>query len=740
MAGIPRLEALTLARRIGLGAAIGLALALVLSLLRRSDLVEGLELELVDLRTRTFAGERGPDPRIVLMQVEEEDVAWVRENLGVPWPWPLTTNAHLVRTLDEAGATALMVDVLHLDRGAGPDDLPPGRELTTAEQQQRQIEEADAAEYGRALEAFGKAALAFELSDAPEYDLPLRREAAGGRLGAERAAPAAAGLARRGAELPVSHAAQGAALLGFSNTLPDLDGVVRRAPVVGRWGGRPVLSLPLATARLATGAAADVAAGRLRLARASQALNADDTFLVDFRRAAVRGVYPRVAPAQVLDWAVRAETEGALPAEAGERLGGRIVVYGVNLAGVKDLVPSPLGEVMDGPAFQATVLDNLLHGDGRVRAGRGLDTALLVLLLALVGLAGGALRGRWAPHLVPATVAVLFVVGAFAWFGAGTSIDLFTPLLGLLLTWAGTTALRLFTEGRRNRWLEGTFGRYMAPSIIAALKQDPTLLVLGGRERDISVLFSDVAGFTRISTQLSAAQVVSLLNRYLTQHCAPVLAEGGVVDKFEGDAVMAFFGDPVPSDDHALRACRAAVQVIRDLPALRPTWEAMGLDSFAIRIGINSGVAVVGNMGSDQRFDYTCMGDTVNLASRLEGAAKAFGATILIGPKTAGSVGDALVTRPLGRLVVVGRDEPVEVFELLDLREGASAELLDHVEAFARALEAARGGDFDTARAALDAAERLRPGDGPVTWLRGVIDAQAERGEPWDGVTVLTAK
>ena len=185
------------------------------------------------------------------------------------------------------------------------------------------------------------------------------------------------------------------------------------------------------------------------------------------------------------------------------------------------------------------------------------------------------------------------------------------------------------------------------------------------------MFFSDVANFTRHSAKLEARQIVALLNRYLTAHCAAVMDEGGVVDKFEGDAVMAFFGDPVPQEDHAERACRTALAVIASLPALEPVWREMGLDEFGIRIGLNTGRAVVGNMGSAQRFDYTCMGDTVNLASRIEGAGKIYRTQILVGAATA-EAAPACLFKPLGKLVVVGRKKPVAVCELLATQVAAA--------------------------------------------------------------------
>ena len=727
----PKLESPAPGRRALWGAGLGLGVALLLALLRPTPVLESLELPVVDLRTRMFASERAPDERIVLMQIGESDVEDVRRDLGQPWPWPLEFNARMVDVLREAGASVLVVDILHLDNGAGPDDVPDAENLPLEMRQLREGEAYLAEMYRDALKAFGQAVVGFELADEAPFDVPARREATLARLDADGVPPETPALVKAAANLPVRRVAEGAARLGFVNAPPDADGVVRRATVRARFGEHDALSLMLAAAKTASGRLA-WEDGAVLTGGPAQRLTTDGRFVVNHHE----GHYARVRASQVVAWTLAKESEGALPPAAREALAGRIVILGINLAGQKDVVASPLG-TMDGPAWQATVLDNLLHGDGRVPAPRWLDLLVLFGACVLVGWRGATAKGRFTPHVTTVLVAIAVVLLAILGFGRGTVLDVVTPLLGLLLVWGGAFALRALTEGRRNRWLEGVFGRYMSPSLVEALKRDPSLIALGGREREISIFFSDVAGFTTLSERLDATDVVRLLNRYLTDHCAAVMREDGVIDKFEGDAVMAFFGDPVEQPDHALRACRAALAVQAALPDLAPLLAELGIDTFHVRIGINSGRAVVGNMGSDQRFDYTCIGDSVNLASRLEGAGKAFGVRILIGEATARAVEETMLLKPLGGLVVVGKAEPVGVYELLAERARASEDLTAHVAAFAQALEAARDGDVAAARAALARAGDLRPDDGPVAWLRGVLDGLDG---PWDGVTVLGHK
>jgi adenylate cyclase len=736
----PQGVVLSARQRLVAALATGLGVALLLVLARGADVVERIELSAIDARTRGFAGERGPDPRIVLAQVLEEDVERLRE-VAQPWPWDLALNAQAVRLMKAAGAKAIAIDVYHLDKGAGPDDVFQSERLAADVLQTLEGEAMSADDYGSALKEHGASVVAFDLATDAGLEMEPRRKAAESRLGPAGLVAPPSAHARAHAHLPVRRVAEGATILAFANVDPDVDGMVRRALTLARWGDRTVMSLPLATASLVTGETPRFEEGAVTLGGTRTRLHPDGSFLVDFR-AKQRNAYPRVPPFQILKWGDELRGTQKVPDAARAALGGKIVIWGVNLAGILDVTRAPIDGKMEGPEFQATVLDDLLNGGGRVRAPFLANAALLFAAALLTALGGWLLGGRVLPHLAAlAALAIVAVVTHLA-FAAGTSLDLFTPLLGVFLAWGGVTLTRLLTEGRYNRWLEGAFGRYLAPSVIDALKNDPSLLELGGRRREITVLFSDVAGFTTLSKQLGEKDIVRLLNEYLTTHCDAVFEEGGVVDKFIGDAVMAFWGDPIPTDDHAVRACRSALSVQARMPALEPLWRSMGVADFRVRIGLNSGVAVVGNMGSRQRFDYTCMGDTVNLASRLEGANKKFHTSILLGSRTHAEAKDAILARPLAGLTVVGRDEPEPVYELLAMRESAPKDLVAHVDAFVAAQAAAARDDLPAAEAALAEAERLRPGDGPTAWFRDVLVGlrAGKTPRPWSGVLTLTEK
>jgi adenylate cyclase len=748
MPRIPRLSASSPRTRLFVGVAIGLFAATVGTFLRRTHAIEGMERRTVDARTVAYVGTRSADPRIVLAVIEEPDLLALKAK-EIDWPWDLPTTSYAFRWLAEAGALVVCVDVLQFDRGSGPEEITAGagQDLTLVEARLKEVP--DLVNAYREVRKRGALVLASELTrgaaDGDPKAIAVRRPVFDELAKRLPPLPVATDFERAGIGLPVVRLLREVDQVGFANTATDDDGILRRALLVARLGAIRVPSLSLAAVLHAT---KDVVATSrsLRIAGAEQDLDARGGFYANFR--ARVGAYPRVSPADmILGFAAWEETDrkGPLPpfgSAVPEAVRGKIVVWGVNAPGFKDVVSAPVAENYPGPEFQATVIDNLLNGDGRVAADPAVNTAILFALAILMGALGGPALPKGAYFGALLAILGAYVLVAYRLFKGGLSLDLVVPLISTAGTYAGVVAFRLLTEGRRNKWLEGTFGQYLSPAVIAALKSNPAMLDLGGRRREISVLFSDVKAFTSISERLSADQLVQLMNDYLTRQSHPILEREGVIDKFIGDAVMAFFGDPVEVPDHALRACRAAVACRRAVADTLPVARSLGIDSISNRIGVNSGPATVGNMGSAERFSYTAMGDTVNFASRLEGANKAFGSSILIGPLTYEQAKDGIVARPIGRLVVVGKREPTLVHELLGIAGETDGETLALCAAYTRAHEAVRRDDLEAARRHLIEATQTRPGDGPSVWLSLLVDdlTAGKRPRPWDGVFVLTEK
>jgi adenylate cyclase len=286
------------------------------------------------------------------------------------------------------------------------------------------------------------------------------------------------------------------------------------------------------------------------------------------------------------------------------------------------------------------------------------------------------------------------------------------------------------------------FGQYLSPKVVENLVDDPSKIQLGGEEREMTAFFSDIRGFSSISERLTPSELVQVLNDYLTDMCDIILAAEGTVDKFEGDSIMAFWGAPTRQADHAKRACFAAIEMNDRLIELRARALEQGVTPLVVRMGMNTGTMVVGNMGSKQRMNYTIMGDAVNLASRLEGANKAYGSGMMISESTYRFCEADVDVRELDRITVVGKSEPVTVYQLLNRKNQTSDAEADLVDQFSKGLELYKAGDFQRAKSEFSACLEIFADDGPAQTYISRCQAFTDNppGADWDGVYRLTEK
>jgi adenylate cyclase len=290
--------------------------------------------------------------------------------------------------------------------------------------------------------------------------------------------------------------------------------------------------------------------------------------------------------------------------------------------------------------------------------------------------------------------------------------------------------------------IKDAFGQYLSPTVVADLVKDPSKLSLGGEEREMTAYFSDIAKFSTFSEAMTPTELVNVLNDYLTEMCNIIIGLEGTVDKFEGDAIIAFWGAPTVQEDHAKLACFASVDMNKALIPLRDKWVAEGRPAISVRMGLNSGPMVVGNMGSAQRMNYTIMGDVVNLAARLEGANKAYDSGLMISEATYSACQADVDARELDTIRVVGKSESVKVYQLLERKNQTEGSVADLVEKFGRALDLYKDGDYKAALAAFESCLQIAPDDGPA--LTYVDRCRSFIAEPpaadWDGVFTLTSK
>ncbi|MFH1059652.1 MAG: adenylate/guanylate cyclase domain-containing protein [Pseudomonadota bacterium] len=425
---------------------------------------------------------------------------------------------------------------------------------------------------------------------------------------------------------------------------------------------------------------------------------------------------------------------GRLPADA---LKDKLVVVGGSAVGVGDVRPTPFDPQLPGPEIHATALDNILSGQWLLRPDWALGADLAAVLIL------GLLASFIMPRLSAARALGMFTLLAlgliafnhwFAFVRHRWELSLVYPMLSLFTAFITLTALSFLKEEGEKRKVRRAFAFYLSEDVIEAVLKDPSRLRLGGQRRALSIYFSDLQGFTSISEKLDPEQLTGLLNDYLGDMTDIILEEGGTLDKYEGDAIIAFWNAPLDQPDHYMRAVRASLRCQQKLAERRAEFrERAGVDLY-MRIGLNSGEVVVGNMGSAKRFDYTMLGDAANLASRLEGANKVFGTYLMASEATWGPVSDELAGRELGRLRVVGRKVPVKVFEPLGV---AGQTDLAPWEPFVRGLELVGRGDWDAAAAAFAA---LPEDSASRTYLKRCQELSGQPPEAWDGVWNLTSK
>ncbi len=535
-----------------------------------------------------------------------------------------------------------------------------------------------------------------------------------------------------GSSLPAI--ADGAAGAGAVNVITDDDGAVRRVPLVLEYGGALYMPMGMALARAALGADASYVVG------ANEVQLGDRRAPVDPRGEAMlsylggNATFPRISAADVLD--------GKIPDHA---LAGKLVLVGFTDK-ARDKVQTPLDAKMDGVELHATLAHNLIF-DELLRPTTPAITLLTILALgALITLAQlRAVRRRrsWLAGVIVAACVVGYLIAAQVAFHQGVVVAIAAPLATCLLVALASLGTALATEGREKRAIRAAFSQYLAESLVERIASNPSRWqqILRGTRDELTVLFSDIRGFSRFSETLDPEVLSSFLHEYLTPMTDLVLRQGGLLDKYIGDAVMAIYGAPEEMNDHARRACETALAMLERLAPLNAAWKPRGLPEIAIGIGINTGPMSVGNMGSDARFDYTVMGDAVNLGARLEPLTKEYGVDILVGEETARQAGDGFVFRELDLVRVMGRQGTARVFQLLGRLGHAPLSDAD-LAGWNQALADYRARNWDAAERGFAELLGPHPEDGPAQVMRRRV--RALRLDPpaddWDGVYAQVSK
>ncbi len=635
------------------------------------------------------------DQRVVVIAIDQPDIDFFQEQ-GIGWPWPRELYAPILDFCRRGGAKAVLLDLLFTETSFY------GKE--------------DDRKFADAIASSGNVFLPFFLSQRskePEssQDDILRKSGL-----TITGVPPAIPKQYQSLLPPILSLTTAVRGLGNVESSPDTDGVFRRLPLVVRFRDRWLPTLAFAAFQQMQEPGpwkfdnGDLVHGYLRIP-----LDRNGNLLLKFRGPSRS--HTRYSAANVIQSEARC-CHGLSPIYPPSDFIGKWVLLGTTAPGLLDLKPSPLAPVYPGVELHATLLDNLLQEDFlRVVPSWILWTWSLILISGITVLI----------LCVSRLVIILSSLLLFALLHICLSAMLFwqswllppvLPAVALGLASVLSAAFSYATEGRQKQAIRTMFSHYLSEGVINHLLQHPEKLILGGERRRLTLFFSDLAGFTTLSERLAPEVVVTILNEYLSQMTDIILEEQGVVDKFEGDAIMAFWGAPLLQEDHARRACRAALRQQAVLRTLNQRFSEKGWPQLHCRIGLHTGEAVVGNLGSRKRFDYTVIGDTVNLASRLEGLNKFYGSTILASESTVQECQGSIEFLEIDLVAVKGRQTPVRVFEPLALREDLTVFQARVRDAFGEGLELYRRGHFEQAALSFELSLKYWPEHGPSQTFR----------------------
>ena len=513
-----------------------------------------------------------------------------------------------------------------------------------------------------------------------------------------------------------------AAGVGITSSLPETDGVVRRVPLLGTSAGEYYPAFALELLRVAAGEPSYQAKVNQTGVEAVRVPSFETIKTDEYGRIFINPNYKFQS--------LEVGTESKMD------LSQKIVILGVSAAGIQNPVATPQGAQFP-QQLQASIVQTLLDGVSiSVPAWTPvLDTSLLILITISILLIS---KVRYSFVFIAALLAAYIYTPLYLFHTHQILFDVTFNILAILIIYLHIYTVKFVSEYLQKQQIKKQFGTYLSPDLVAQLQRNPDMLQLGGTEQELSIMFTDVRGFTTVSEHYGkdVQGLTKIMNRYMTAMTKAILENKGTLDKYIGDAQMAFWNAPVDNHQHAVYAVKTGLQMLDALEEFNDEVTKEGIPAFGMGLGINTDTVVVGNMGSDQRFDYTCLGDGVNLAARLEGQSKPYAVRVIIGPKTAEYVRDAYQVIELDLIAVKGKTEPARIFTVREKFDPAAEKIHNSF------LEAYRSGEWSQATAMAAKVVPLWNGE-----LKGYYDAMLDRmneaksaPKDWDGVYRATSK
>ncbi|OGQ60280.1 MAG: hypothetical protein A3J24_06770 [Deltaproteobacteria bacterium RIFCSPLOWO2_02_FULL_53_8] len=707
-----------------------------------------IELKAYDLHFYS-RGVVAPGSEVVIAAIDEKSL-----NAYGRWPWSRSRMAELLNSLKKSGAAVVAFDIVfpHEDESSGISAIRRLKErfrtdkrlLPTLKDLEKQADnDANLAsalsdnenailgyyfyfEDGARMTNGKKEGYGYFTSSAFNIVRPI--DGSDGEAAYTRAAGA-------NENLPVI--AEAALNFGFFNIVPDIeDGVVRRVPLAIEYDGSVYPHISLSTVRAYMGGPPLIintaAYGVDSIQIEDLKIPTDERGHMTINYRGPDKTFPHYSIADIVN--------GTVPAK---NLKGKIVLVGATAVGIYDMRSTPYSPTFPGVEVHANIIDNILHSDYISRPDWVWAFDFLIILVTgiVLSIAIPRMRPLYATLLTAAVGLVFIFINDLIFNHWRIWVAEVYPVLSMLLVSATVTTFQFMTEEKRRREIKSAFSQYVSPTLVNQLMKNPKLLALGGEERRLTVIFSDIRGFTTLSEGLKPDALVKLINDYLTPMTDLIMKNDGTIDKYMGDAIMAFWNAPLDQPEHPKMACRTALEMLKKLDELSPVWEAAGIKKFDIGIGISTGRAIVGNMGSNQRFDYTVMGDTINLGSRLEGLNKEYGTHIIVPKFTYLDVKAEFVLRELDYVRVKGKDQPIQIFELMGYKTNTIHQRVANL--FEQGLAAYRQQLWTMADKFFNDALALAQNDGPSKIFIARIAALREDEKlprDWDGVFIMTKK
>lgn len=699
-------------------------------LVNLTGIFDYLENKTYDYITRMTSGFTKPSEDIILVILDQGSIEWGTEKNGWGWPWPRSAYGELVEFLNEGNAATCTFDIIFSDPslyGDGDDE-----------------------NFGRICSGFGRTVHTVffnnqsgSVTEWPEY-VPassLKIEGFGTSFPVTEKAV-----------FPVPELSRAAAQLGSITGIPDSDGVFRTQELFSVFRGIPVPSLAAAVL-IASGTEPVMKKTGKYIEFAGKKIPVVNEASVPLR---FKGNLDRYVPYSISEILKSkrlydlSKERTLTEEEAGEMFfvpsdfEGKHVFVGYYAPGLYDICSTPIDTVYPGVGMHITLLDNILEGSFIRYTGwavllvTSFFTALVISVITI------SIKKIIIGIPVNIGVLVLFLFASVQFFIFGIRIPVVLPFITGVVAFVTAMMINYVTEGKQKKYLKTAFKQYLSPVVIENLIADPSQLKLGGERKEITIFFSDVQGFTSISEKLDPVSLTELLNEYLSFMSGIIMNSGGTIDKYEGDAIIAFWNAPTSQPDHSLRGLTAAMECQLKLQERLPYFEEKYGARLLTRIGMNTGFAVVGNMGSRERFDYTMLGDSVNLAARLEGLNKQFGTYFMCTEKTFNSANNILVNegkppffgRKLAVVAVVGKKESVVVYEPM-IRERFEKEK-NNLVVFDKGRDLFYAGDF---KKALEIFETVKEKDIPSRFYwEKCRELLANPPENWQGVWVASSK